>query len=279
MAQVQILYIATDRGVVQLANPGTSDRWRVVGTALAEEPVLAVAASSSDPLRAFAGSAAGLYATSNGGAGWELLRPAPVTALTAASGAVYAGTVDGTILRGSGDEWHTIGRGAAAVRRLGVLRDGRVAAVYDDASIVLLDGDSVVPSDIAVPAPLAVVSSAADPAGIFVVARSGVHTPAGFHPLDGTATGAAVLLAGKPEVLLLGTEQSTLRSEDGGGSFSIVEGPADVRMLVSTPRYQDYAYAGTGAGELWLSSDRGRTWRRLHAGMPPIHDLSFARVF
>ncbi len=279
MAQVQILYIATGRGVVQLANPGTSDRWRTVGTALAEEPVLAVAASASDPLRAFAGSMVGLYATSNGGAGWDLLRSTPVTTLAAASGAVYAGTVDGTILRGSGDSWDMVARGASAVRRLSMLRDGRVAAVYDDASIVLLDGDSAVPLNIAVPAPLAMLSSAADPAAIFVVARSGVRTPDGFQPLDGTATGAAVLLAGKPDVLLIGTEQSIERSEDGGATFSVVEGPVDVRVLVSPVRYQDYAYAGTGSGELWLSSDRGRTWRRLHAGMPPIHDLSFARVF
>jgi hypothetical protein len=184
-------------------------------------------------------------------------------------GAVYAGTVDGTILRGSDDEWHTIARGAAAVRRLGVLRDRRVAAVYDDASIVLLDGDSAVISDIAVSGPLAVVSSAADPAVIFVVARSGVHTPAGFHPLDGTATGAVVLLAGTSEVLLIGTEQSTLRSEDGGATFSVVEGPGGCPGARLARSLSGLCVCGTGAGELWLSSDRGRTWRRLHAGMPP----------
>jgi hypothetical protein len=57
-----------------------------------------------------------------------------------------------------------------------------------------------------------------------------------------------------------------------------VEGPTDVRVLISPPRYQDYAYAGTGAGELWLSADRGRTWDKLHEGLAPVRDLSFARV-
>jgi hypothetical protein len=113
----------------------------------------------------------------------------------------------------------------------------------------------------------------------FIVAHNGVHGPDGFQALERRPTGAVVLLAGKPEVLLLGAEDAVLRSDDGGVTFAAVEGPAEARVLVSPARYQDYAYAGTASGELWLSSDRGRTWRLLHSGLAPIRDLSFARVF
>lgn len=279
MAQVQILYVATARGLNQYANPGTSDRWRAVGVALNDQDVAAVRASVSDPLHALAGSAAGLSATTNGGASWELVHAAPSTSLVATSGGVYAGTTDGKILRETGDEWVTVYDGSPAVTRLAGLRTERVAAIYEDGSLGLLDGDAFKPIGDPAPGALAVVSSAAAPDELFVITGSGVHGSGGFQAVDDNLTGAAVLLAGKPEVLLLGSGQAILRSEDGGSSFAPVEGPVDVRVLVSPARYQDYAYAGTASGELWLSSDRGRSWRMLHSGLAPIHDLSFARVF
>lgn len=279
MAQVQILYVATARGLQQFANPGTSDRWRAVGVALNDQDVLAVRASASDPLHAFAGSMAGLSATTNGGASWELVAATPIAALAATSDTVYAGTAEGKILRESGGEWVTLYDGLPAATHLAALRNERLVAIYEDEALGVLDGEGFTTIGEPVESALAVVSSAAAPDDLFVVTRSGVRGPGGFQAVDATLTGAAVLLAGKTEALLLGSEQAVLRSEDGGASFAAVEGPSDVKVLVSPARYQDYAYAGTASGELWLSSDRGRSWRMLHSGLAPIHDLSFARVF
>src|SRR5688572_21195034 len=106
MAQVQILYAATADGLVQLANPGNSDRWRAVETALPGQDVLSVRASATNALHAFAGTAAGLYATRNGGAAWTLEHPAVVTALAAVhDGMIYAGTDGGAILMGGAGGW------------------------------------------------------------------------------------------------------------------------------------------------------------------------------
>lgn len=279
MAQVQILYVATARGINQFANPGTSDRWRAVGVALNDQDVAAVRASASDPLHVFAGSVAGLSATTNGGASWDLVSATPIASLVATSGGVYAGTADGRILRESGGDWAVVYDDLPAVMQLAELRHERVAAIYEDGSLGLLDGDASTSIGEPVAGALSVVSGAAAPDDLFVVTGSGVRGPSGFQAVAPDLTGAVVLLAGKTEVLLLGSQQAILRSEDGGSSFIPVEGPVDVQVLVSPARYQDYAYAGTASGELWLSSDRGRNWRRLQADLAPIHDLSFARVF
>jgi hypothetical protein len=279
MAQVQILYIATARGLNQFANPGTSDRWRAVGHALSNQDVPAVRASMTDPLRAFAGSAEGLSTTTNGGATWEVVLPAPVSTLAAMSGAVYAGLGDGTVVRESGGTWVSVHDGLPVVTHLAVLSDEQVVAICEDGSIGIVEGRTINPSGERVPGALSVVSSAAHPDDVFVISRAGVHAAARLRVLEHSLTGAAVFLAGKPEVLLLGSDQSILRSEDNGATFAPVKGPAGVRVLVSPPRYQDYAYAGTASGELWLSRDRGRNWQLLNSGLAPIRDLSFARVF
>src|SRR5919199_347440 len=106
MAEVQILYIATANGIVQLANPGTSHRWRRVGEALAGQNISTVRASASDPIVAYAGAASGLHATHDGGATWALQREIVVTAMaTDEDGSIYTGTDSGTILRGVADAW------------------------------------------------------------------------------------------------------------------------------------------------------------------------------
>ncbi len=279
MAQVQILYLATAGGLVQLGSPGTSGRWRPVGDALAGQDVLAVRASATDPLHAFAGAASGLHATLDGGATWELQRSEMVTALAAAlDGTMFAGTSGGTILQGGPGEWTEAHTGAAAVVRLTVLADGRIAAVYKNGEVEFLTDGQWIASTLVVPCASEVVSSVAQPHEIYITSETSLVTRSGTRAIDEKPTGALVLLSGKPEVLLVGTRGLVQRSDDACATLHAVEGPSDVRVLVSPPRFQDYAYAGTGGGELWLSSDRGRTWRKLHEGMAPVRDLSFARI-
>ena len=279
MAQVQILYVATDSGLVQLANPGTSDRWRAVGSALEGEAVRAVRASATDPLLVFAGSAAGLYASQDGGASWEQQAAIDVTALAAApDGSLYAGTTQGAILQGGPWEWNDVHSGPAPVAHLAVFSDGRLAAVYGNGTIEVLANGEWATLSMLVPGAAEIANSVADPAELYITTENSVVTRLGTRALDGRGTGAIVLLGGKPEVILVGTEGVAWRSEDGGATFQAIEGPTNVRVLVSPPRFLDFAYAGTARGELWLSRDRGRSWRKLHEGMAPANDLSFARV-
>jgi hypothetical protein len=279
MAEVQVLYAATANGLVQLASPGTSHRWRPIGDALQGQDVLAVRASAVDPLLAYAGTIVGLHVTRDGGATWELQREGSVTALAAADdGAIYAGTDRGVILRVAADGGNEVHAGDARVVSLSVQPSGRAAAVYESGKVDIFDGEQWKPAGLMVPCATELVYSKTDPDEFYFGSEKGIVTRLGAHTVDGAPIFALLLLAGKPEVLLLGLCGSVQRSEDRGNTLTPVEGPAGVRVLVSPPRYQDYAYAGTEEGELWLSSDRGRTWRKLHAGMGAVRDLSFARV-
>jgi hypothetical protein len=282
MAQVQILYAATADGIVQLANPGNSDRWRVVDQALGGHDGVAVRASLADALLAVAGTTSGLYATHDGGASWQPAGATRATALAAsADGRFYAGTADGQILSSEDAmTWTMSHTGRSAVRHLAVLADGRVSAAYRDGEVVsLLEDGTWKTQDVCVPGVAELVSSAADPHELFFTNTKGLVTHWGIRPVMQGPTGALVLLAGKPEVLLLGTVDGLQRTEDGGATLVTVEnGPRNAQVLVNPPRFQDWAYAGTGLGELWLSKDRGRTWTKLRDGLPPVRDLSFARV-
>ena len=279
MAQVQILYVATASGLVQLASPGTSNRWRPVGDALSGQDVLSVRASATEPLHAFAGAAMGLHATFDGGASWVLQRPDVVTALAAApDGAIYAGTDRGAILLGGLAEWVEVHSCPAAIVHLSVLAGGRIAAVFKNGMVELLvDGQWAI-SQMLVPCTSEVVCSFARPDDLFITNETSLVTRTGARTVQGKPTGALVLLPGKPEVLLFGTKDYIQRSDDAGATLHSVEGPSDVRVLVAPPHFQDFAYAGTGGGELWFSRDRGRSWQKLHEGMAPVRDLSFARI-
>ncbi len=279
MAEVQVLYAATAGGIVQLASPGTSHRWRAIGDALAAQDVSAVRASASDPLAAYAGTTSALYATHDGGATWSCERDIPVTALAAdEDGSIYAGTRDGAILRGGAGDWSEVHRGGSPVVRLTRLATGRIAAVYKSGEVDIRADETWRPANLVVPRAKAIASSVAAPNELFVATDTSLVTRYGSHLIDSTTAHTLVVLAGKPEVLLIGTRSLVQRSDDRGNTFTPVEGPHDVQVLVSPPHYQDYAYAGTGSGELWLSADRGRTWRKLHEGMAAVRDLSFSRV-
>lgn len=282
MAQVQILYIATADGLAQLANPGTSDRWRVVDQTLPGQNVVAVSASRTDSLVAIAGTSKAIHATVDGGVSWQSAYNAEITATASDNdGTLYAGTANSLILASTDAIiWNEIHTGLGPVRHLRLLSDGRIAAVYTNGQVEALLADGTWKGqDVCVPRIAEIVSSAAEPNELYITNAKGLVTHWGIRPVMQVPTGAIVLLAGKPEVILLGTQSGIQRSEDAGGNLTTVEGgPRAVHVLVNPPRYEDWAYAGTASGELWLSKDRGRTWTQLREGMAPIRDLSFARV-
>jgi photosystem II stability/assembly factor-like uncharacterized protein len=103
----------------------------------------------------------------------------------------------------------------------------------------------------------------------------------GAHPPAPGAV-ALALLAGKEEVLLAAIAGGTtlVRSEDGGTSWqeATVAGGlrGGVTTIVPASYHMDYAWAGTDAGQLLRSDDRGRSW--VEIGSEPASILSLAIV-
>jgi ligand-binding sensor domain-containing protein len=297
MAEARILYIATDDGLIQFANPGRSDRWREVGRALEAQPVHAVAAASNDPLLIVAATADVVRRTMDGGFSWEPIWQGEATALAFADdGTLYVGTQDGVLLRQNGDQLAEVKRVDGAIKRLMVSIEQRL--VYCTSSHVYAVTSEGVQQVMAFAPDVQLVGVLADPTSQrALVLEEQVGAAAATQQL----TGAAVVLGGVDPVLLVGTARALLRSMDGSDpsmhkakvsdqalsivlldaaheGFDSVPGPQNVSALVTPPRFIDQVFASTKSGELWFSSDRGRTWAALRTDLPPANDLAFVRA-
>jgi ligand-binding sensor domain-containing protein len=300
MAEARIVYLATDDGLIQLANPGRSDRWREVGRALVGRPVHAVAAAPHDPLLAVARTADAVHRSTNGGISWEEIWQGHATALAFdEQGTLYVGTEHGTLLRSmNGAHWDELLRADAPIRKTIVLVEQRI--IFCDPHTIY-EWTSEHGQRFASFAPetelLGVTASPTLPQHVTVVGEA-VGTPGAARSL----TGALVMLGGSEPVLLAGTQGTLLRSATGSdvvaerseigaaainvviinvaqpSPFKDVPGPQHVTALVTPPRYLDQVFATTAGGELWLSTERGRNWTTLRTDLPPINDCAFARA-
>lgn len=280
MAEARILYLATAEGLVQLANPGKSDRWREIARALEGDDVRAVAASPNDPLLVYAASARGISRSVDGGASWDLVQPEPTRALIFdRAGEILAGTERGAVLQSAdGSSWVTADVSGAAIVQLVLLPDDKLLSVAADGTFCKRTPEGWKPSEMHVPQLRGLAASPTEQRQLYCVNAVSLATPFGAHGLPAKPTGALVVLAGQPEVLLIGTQERLLRSEDQGNTAQPVDGPTQVSVLVTPPRFIDQAFAGTREGALWFSADRGRSWTQLADGFPPIRGLAFARA-
>lgn len=280
MAEARILYLATADGLVQLANPGKSDRWREIGRALEGQDVRAVAASPNDALLVYAASAQGVSRSTNGGQSWELVQSEPTRALIFdKAGMIFAGTERGVLLHsGDGETWQADEASSAPIVQLVLLPDEKLLSVAADGSFCKWTPEGCKPSEMHVPHLRGLTVSPSKQRELYCVNGVSLATPFGAHGLPNKPTGALVVLSGQPEVLLIGTQATLLRSEDQGNSVVPVEGPTEITVLVTPPRFVDQAFAGTAQGALWFSADRGRSWTELADGFPAIRGLAFARA-
>lgn len=280
MAEARILYVATAAGLIQLANPGKSDRWREVGRALGGQDLHAVVASPVDPLLVLAASEAGISRSGNGGMSWELVAMEPARSLVFdAAGTIYASLSNGAILAGAdGSEWTEAARLPTPILRWSSPPNGTLLGVGGDGRLYERLEDHWQSRGLQEPDLLHVVADPDDPKSLLTVSARSLHTSQGAPPLPAGATGALLMLSGQRPVLLIGTQELLLRSEDRGATLTPVDGPHGVSVLVTPPRFIDQAFAGTEQGVLWFSSDRGRTWAELRSGYAAIRDVAFARA-
>lgn len=280
MAEARILYLATADGVVQLANPGKSDRWREVGRALVGEDVRAVVASPSEALIAFAGGANGISRTANGGATWERVHGDSIYTLAFdADGNIFAGTERGIVLASDdGATWREEDAFSAPVVQIVRLDDNTLLSIGSDGMVCERDGGAWRSRELQVPHIRGVAASHAEPHKLYIVNKQSLVTSWCSQRLIEKPTGAVLVLAGEREVVLIGTQGPLLRSDDDGSTLVPVAGPTDVTVLVSPPRFIDQSFAGTGGGGLWFSSDRGRSWAELASGYGAIKSIAFARA-
>ncbi|MCS6881584.1 MAG: hypothetical protein RMK84_09380 [Oscillochloridaceae bacterium] len=189
---------------------------------------------------------------------------------------VYVGTTEGLAIYsdpGGTGRWRRVGRvleGQAIRGLLAADALNLVAAVDDGPPLRTSDGGQSW-----------ALADAADAERLLALLRSPgplVYTAQGPAQWRGAASpdpeaNALALLAGKQETLIAARAGGSIlaRSEDGGATWSVstVEGGLDGRVQTLAPAsyHMDYIWAGTSAGQLLRSEDRGRTWQE--AGREP----------
>ncbi|NJN15279.1 MAG: hypothetical protein HC822_02745 [Oscillochloris sp.] len=117
---------------------------------------------------------------------------------------------------------------------------------------------------------------------LLATAQGLARWPGDHAPAPGTR--ALAMLSGKQEVLLAAIAGGTtlLRSEDGGAHWAPGELNAElqgsVSVIMPSSYHIDTAWAGTDAGELLCSDDRGRSWAVVGSADAPILSLAILRL-
>ena len=83
-------------------------------------------------------------------------------------------------------------------------------------------------------------------------------------------------------MLLLAQAGGIARREELGASWTTagIEGGWNgaITLIASVGYHIDTAFAGSGGGQLAMSTDRGRTWQLLKQDLPPIRSVAAARL-
>ena len=84
-------------------------------------------------------------------------------------------------------------------------------------------------------------------------------------------------------VQLIVAEGELQRSEDEGATWTVIAldpaAPSPVTALVPDPERRERVYAGTQAGQIYTSADRGKTWAWLDVPpLPPIQHIFVLRI-
>jgi photosystem II stability/assembly factor-like uncharacterized protein len=196
----------------------------------------------------------------------------------AKAGIVYAGTDDGLLVfsdPGGGGRWRQVAQHLAGKRIIAIeAADAlsiRVNAAGEPALQSSDGGQTWHEPDDEGPAPLELRAASVE--GPQVLPEQRIRGATAF-----------ALLRGKRPALLAAAAGGTMlfRSEDGGIHWEPagIERPSigAVQSLVPARYHFDIAWAGTTAGELLRSDDRGRSWIIVSEGLPPIRSLAVVRL-
>jgi photosystem II stability/assembly factor-like uncharacterized protein len=301
VAKASLLFVGTDDGIVLFSNPGTVGRWLRIGQELRGQQVHAIWPSVDNPLVVLAALASGgLQRSEDGGQSWRSVFAGNLSSLVghhSAAQALYLSTTDGAVYGSTdaGASWVPLaqdGRALGGAARLLVAAEDSQRLYLGDASGVWSSDDGGAhwaPYGVEVPRAVAALTAVpAQPGALYAVAESALYRCGGvatrWERLDATpdTSAALAILAGKDRVLLLARDAGLGRSADDGATWAPVglDQPwnGGVTVITPAPYHIDTAFAGSGSGQLALSTDRGRTWQLLKQDLPAIRSIVTARL-
>lgn len=301
MAKASLLFVGTDDGIVLFSNPGGVGRWLRIGHELRGQQVRAVWPLADNPLVIFAVVVgAGVQRSDDGGQRWQAA--ADVEALVVVGHAqapqtLYLGANDGRVYRSddAGASWEPdapLDVGGRTLAGLAVAsEDPRQVYVGLGAAVWASDDGGAAWSrygeDLPAPA-MGLAAAPSQPGALYAVAAGALYRRVNAEgPWETVgappAAGPLAVLPGKAPVLVLALANGTIgRSEDDGATWAPTGAePAwhgGVTTIVPAGYHIDTAFAGSGAGQIAISTDRARTWQIFKQELPPICCVAAARL-
>jgi hypothetical protein len=293
MAKVGLLYVGTSTGMRLLSDPGAMRRWFMIGQTLNEKSISSIWPDAESAQTVFAGSESGLHLSTDGCQTWQLVFNVPIAQVIGhprQAGIIYLCTTQGLIFRyASAKQWqgctelpiseqHQLVVSNELAQQLTVLTGQQVYVSRDSAkSWKNLPNTSLPIRRIA--------EDHHNTEHLYAVAdQSLLHFDGQTWHAKNTLPVAAynlVVLPGKQPVILCLTEQGVLRSEDLGDTWTESTSSVPLKNLsvIEVARYHmDTAFLGSSDGNLWQSTDRGRTWEHVRAGLGEIRSIAASRL-
>ncbi|HEY1017332.1 MAG TPA: hypothetical protein VGE07_31750 [Herpetosiphonaceae bacterium] len=66
--------------------------------------------------------------------------------------------------------------------------------------------------------------------------------------------------------------------DDGEWAAAAFEAAGEPAVIAAPAYHPDTAYVGTAGGEIWQSTDRGRSWIRIKRDLPPVQAIALGRL-
>jgi len=302
MAKAGLLFVGTDDGLVLFSNPNNIGRWLRIGQPFRERVVRAVWPHADNPLVVLAAVAGlGVQRSEDGGQSWQMSLDGEAGAIVGARAAqnrVYLSTADGAIYRSddAGATWASCSAGGwppfSQIQLMVAAKDAETIYVgSSDGSVwISRDGGSGwARYGDRLAAPVAALSESILSAEMLLALAGGA-----LYQNDGTAPwqvvglpgpaaeGLAALVGHAPVWLVAQAAGGIARSDDGGATWALAElegsATAPVGVIVPVNYHIDTAFAGDSTGQLFTSSDRGRSWQIVKQHLPPIRSIAAARL-
>lgn len=294
MAKATLLFLATDDGLALLSDPAGQGRWLRGPHALQGAAARSVWVDASNPLVTLVIANGRVYRSADGAQTWtELTIGDPLAPGAALYGALRPPSCVGLL---SGDSLFLSDDAGACWRELTLpgafgafaINDaGRFYGALDTQVLVSDDyGATWEPHGVVLPdSPRALIAAPGMAETVCALAGDRVYAGERFgwrliDGLPGEAIACIALAGATPTLIAALAGGGTVRGSFDGWEPAVVALPWDGAATVLKPaRYHvDIAFAASAAGEIAISTDRGRSWRLARRGLANVHDIAAVRL-
>jgi hypothetical protein len=266
MAKAELIYLATQSGLVTLSNPGGIGRWLKAGTSMQAQPLCCVWSNPQDPTHVICGDGHQLWQSHDGAQQWQPMAGPACRVLCASRTSpnrILAGDgVSAWLSHDAGVTWHALGH-AQHVGMAGETlwydqmqsSDGgqhwqtisaTIAALsYDAKSRLMRDAD-----------------------GTWVADTTPIVAPP-VPCLSWAVCGGAPWTA-------VGADGNMLWHYHNAQWMPQSHLP--VHLVHASLYHPDQLWACGQRGDVWLSTDRGQTWLNVRSGLSSITAITSARL-